>query len=478
MACINYFSSTLSIPNYSRPTEGEYACMGVSEDGTTELSFDEWQKRWTEPDNSVIPCRLVFQEILNGSGASGTTNNISKITITPSSNLYALITENINYKALHPGLPLPYPTLGISYNMDASVIYNGIQLNIVYSLQFPGFPLPYPFFGLVMPNLSSNSPSNTTIQNSGTFYQFNLQGLQRVQNNFIYMFSKYFRNADNHKVVLPGQFGYNSFMENLFDGCRQIPGACLSAQNLMCLNCSRVEISSNYEILSLCGCVSPDLQTLYSINNYDPSFTPQCDPLCNNTNAFKLINSGSDTSLPLGTQLECQSTVCVVDNVSITAAQSSIDGGVNFNQVCPACTLPGNTQPCVCIVDSTLPGILDRVNGGLSGFNQYCPGARCLSIQLDGSVVNVPCGSLSVPTTNPPVVYSSKLGTGFYIFVGVIFIVAILSIFCLWISDFRLKIMTIDGKTGPQRYLDRQNQFLKSQKPSGVSSSIYRNNIS
>lgn len=435
MSCLNYFSSTLPIPTVTNPAPGEYACLGVSEDGSIELTFDQWQNRWVNTPDGQIPCRLLMQELLNGAYATGTGTGISTVT------------------------------------EDTNAIYQKVQLNIWYSVYFPTLPLPYPDYGTTMPQTTI---SITQPPDAGTYFEYNSQGLQRIRGHFLYMFSRYFSTGSIRKVVLPGQYGYHPFMDNLFDACRQIPGACTPIQNIMCSDCSRTQVSSNYEILSLCGCVAPDVIDLYKINDYDASFAPQCDPLCNNNKAFQLINEGTDTSVSIGSQLICQSTVCVVDNVSISAASSTITGGVNFNQVCPACTVPGNTRPCVCIVDSTLPGILDRVNNGLNGFNQYCPGARCLSIQLDGTPVNVPCGSLSVPTTDPPVVYSTKIGTGFYIVIGVILIIAIISILCLWASSLKLKVLTFDGKTTAQRRYDRMVDFARAQKPAGSTSLIYR----
>lgn len=296
---------------------------------------------------------------------------------------------------------------------------------------------------------------------------YSAASLDRLQKDFDYMLSKYF--SAGNKVAVPGQTGYTAFMDNLFDACRQIPGACMLAQTRMCSSCTRADISSNSRMLSLCGCVSPDLNQIYKTSGYGVSFTPECDPLCTQSSAFKLINSTT------GAQKQCQSTVCVIDNVSIAAAQSTVSGGVQFNQVCPACSLAGNSNPCVCIINVSVDGIMERVGGtgSLSDatvLNQYCPNARCLSVNpMTGEVTTVPCQN--TVTSAPLPTYKAEIGKTTWIALAVILVVAVIAVLAYWFSGKTLTIYTLDGETAATRPPDASKPIPQ---PKGTTSLAFR----
>lgn len=244
------------------------------------------------------------------------------------------------------------------------------------------------------------------IVNSGTqngYYGFSQIGYRQVQTDFDYMWSKLINVNNGNQLTIPGQSGFNGFQTVLLDACVAIPGACDTAQTKMCHKCNRSEIASSQPLLTLCGCFSPSLQSVYG-SEYG-NITPECDPLCSQQLAAKKRDSNT------GITKECQATICVIDNVSIGASNSST-GGTSFTQVCPSC-IDGNGQ-CKCIVNVTNPHILGGVSGQSQGlddadtFYQYCPNALCLETnQITQRVSVVPCQDYVTTTANVPKITKS-----------------------------------------------------------------------
>ena len=293
-----------------------------------------------------------------------------------------------------------------------------------------------PTTGNEMPDaqwMSSWTPSCVStfqnIINSGSnngYYAFSQIGYSRVQQDFSYMWSKLMNANNGTTLTIPGQSGFNGFQTVLLDACVDIPGACDTTQKQMCQSCSRSEISSSQPLLTLCGCYSPSLASVYG-TQYG-NITPECDPLCSQQLAAKKRDSST------GMTIECQATICVIDNVSIGASNSST-GGSSFTQVCPSC-VDGNGQ-CKCIVNVTNPKILGGLsseNQGLdeaSTFYQYCPNALCLETDPITQKVNVvPCQNYVTTTaTIPKVTKSIPIGVWIIgLIVILIFILVILSV--------------------------------------------------
>lgn len=267
------------------------------------------------------------------------------------------------------------------------------------------------------------------IINSGSsngYYAFSSQGLTQVQADFDYIWSKLMNANNGNTLTIPGQSGFNGFQTVLLEACVAIPGACDTTQTQMCQNCSRSEIASSQPLLTLCGCYSPSLTSVYG-SEYG-NITPECDPLCSQQLAAKKRDSST------GMTLECQATICVIDNVSIGASNSST-GGTSFTQVCPSC-VDGKGQ-CKCIVNVTNPNILGGLsseNQGLddaSTFYQYCPNALCLNTDPITQRVNVvPCQNYVTTTATVPKV-TKPIPIGVWIIglvIILIFILVILSV--------------------------------------------------
>lgn len=210
---------------------------------------------------------------------------------------------------------------------------------------------------------------------------FNPENYERIKGNVEYMLSKYFVNGRN--LLLPGQNGWNNFQNTLVNICSDIPGVCTRAQESLCGGCTRAQIANNPDLLRLCGCHAPVLDPKIFTRNV----APQCDPLCNQSTSARLTNPQT------GNVLQCNDTVCVIDNVSITATKSS-GSNVSISQICPGCNAETG---CTCIVDTSITNMSSSL--GLDNpfvFQQYCPPefSTCIVINSnEGTSDVVPCGN-------------------------------------------------------------------------------------
>jgi hypothetical protein len=174
----------------------------------------------------------------------------------------------------------------------------------------------------------------------------------------------------------------------MLNACSIVPGLCSFAASSMCGSCSREQIASSYETLQLCGCYAPQ----------DPNFgtlTGACDPLCTNSASSRLRDPAS------GSVAECNQTVCVINDVTINATNSSLQG-INFSQVCSQCA--NDNSVCQCFIDVSIPDIISTV--GLSGptLSQNCPFSQCFTVNNEtGTINNVSCSPYNPINVEYPV---------------------------------------------------------------------------
>jgi hypothetical protein len=288
---------------------------------------------------------------------------------------------------------------------------------------------------------------------------FSLNGLAVTQLDFQYMFSRLYNTSTSYKFTDAGKSGYDQFEAVLLDACRQLPGACQPVQNHMCgyeagnlIN--RDHISPSQALVSLCGCVAPSLSKVYG-SQYD-GISPACDPLCSQQLSIKpivgdpasptyiaaaAVDSNYKTNIKsasdYGLASECQATLCILDNNTITASDSTT-GGTSFTQVCPSCALDPGAQ-CKCIVNFTPSSVNDVQKSNLINevtFNQYCPGALCLlADDASQELKVVPCGDHLTTTTDVPAPTKSSF-SGYLKYLPLLFVLLIFIIgFCVLFVD-------------------------------------------
>lgn len=234
---------------------------------------------------------------------------------------------------------------------------------------------------------------------------FSSSGYQTIQEGMTYMLYRYYSTT---KPALPGQDGYTPVQDIIADVCsgrtqNDLQGICDPALSQLCSQCGRNETSQFDPILRLCGCYVP---------LPDPTiFGPvprQCDSLCDK---FQYVATLRDPD-NLSQLLKCDAgTVCVVDQVSISASKSQT-GGASINQVCPGCS---NVGECRCVIDLDTSAQI----GLTSSFEleQYC-GSNSTCLRIDpstGIATTVECTSLnaadsiSYPTDIPNSVWTSAI---------------------------------------------------------------------
>lgn len=182
------------------------------------------------------------------------------------------------------------------------------------------------------------------------------------------------------QITIPGRFNYTSLQELILKWAIEIDGIANDEIKSYCtnLNLTRKAISTSRPLIQWCGCFSPDLDPKVA------TLDKQCDPLCVHQSSIKLYDNNYR-------ELQCNGTICVLDQVSINSA-NSFGNGADMFQICPGCELsPDN---CKCIIDASNDTI-NKVSAGSTGlshketFNQYCPGATCISIDSTSQVADV-----------------------------------------------------------------------------------------
>ena len=234
-------------------------------------------------------------------------------------------------------------------------------------------------------------------------------------------------------------------------------------------NNQSVYISSNKNIYKWCGCYSNPSPLNDIIGNESDDQKLACNPLCN-------FNESIDLYEQKGTgyqEVVCTETVCAIDNVSLKVVDS--DGSIKFNQICPGCKESGN---CLCIIDSSVEGILDKIETGKAGtqdpvsFNQVCPNSQCYVVNSKGEYNKINCNNNNVANTNKNVL-SSWDGTGeikninsnltdddYYLFV-VIVTVILLFMFLSYIGMIDIIRPYRDKKKRNNIYVKKSNKFTE-----------------
>jgi hypothetical protein len=242
--------------------------------------------------------------------------------------------------------------------------------------------------------------------NTGGRPIYNPDTLKIIQSDFSTLFNNYL-NA-GYALTQPGDPKYNSFQEVLLQICNKYPGSCQTFLESWCpANTDATSMSSNTGLTNFCGCY---------VKNSSFDVSQKCQPLCHRVATVKLPDG-------LGGIQQCTDNVCVIDNVSITAAQNdSRSTNVSFTQVCrcPA-------GKCKCIL--SVPNFYGLV-GNIS-FNQVCgDGSVCYttSSNPNQAPVETTCPTVSkLPTTDVAQDFSAWIPwVVMIVIVAIIFLIMIL----------------------------------------------------
>lgn len=152
--------------------------------------------------------------------------------------------------------------------------------------------------------------------------------------------------------------------------CSKNPELCAEGLSLMCSGVNAESASRQPLVLKWCGCY-------LGVSEYEKytslGVTRQCSPLCNVPQVIPLasVMAGSLS----GRQLSpCDQTVCIIDNVSVTIANSLGANNVTLSQVC-ASTSPDVSASCIMTDDNVIES--SRLGGN--------------------TLITMGCGDVSVP---------------------------------------------------------------------------------
>lgn len=391
----------------------EYGCLGVKYElnpgGTGYVSslmnLKEWRDTWKSNN-----CVGLFNNMLLGGGQNQTTAAFSV-------NNFFYLQDDFQFM------------FSRYFNQDISTAYQG-----------PTGPCSEPI----------NTP--TTMQTGGK-----ISNADNNCNVYINGFVGQTGANQSYTLAVPGQAGYNPFLDELLQACKDLPGVCQPIQEYMCGECSRNEIASNPALIAMCGCVAPPPGKDAFYNQTMQNYSPACDPLCNRLDTIKTANYTT------GSANVCNANVCVIESVTINSIAST---GVapTFNQVCPACA--DGQGNCICIIDATFENTIPAVQGN-SGetidnpitFNQYCPNSQCyVSDPTTGTFNQVDClGTL-------PKGVDAKVSIPTWIYVALILVIvfALLVILAYKYEGDHLTIYqeytdTYDSRLTVDSYLRRKN---------------------
>lgn len=243
--------------------------------------------------------------------------------------------------------------------------------------------------------------SQSFFNNQGQFNTASFQTAQlRMQNAIFRYFSA---NPFN-----PSPYTSSVVEDNILNTCYNIPGLCANSQTKMCKGCTDSQVSTSLNLINFCGCYVDESQQL--------GLTPECGYTCTLDNASKLRNVIN------GNVLECNQTVCVINDITINATNTSLQN-INFNQVCNQCT----SGQCSCFIDVSIPEIINRL--GISGpsFTQKCPKSECYTVNNQtGNVVKEDCANYT------SLKYQTPVGKSIWWILSILLILFLFVLFSFW----------------------------------------------
>lgn len=188
---------------------------------------------------------------------------------------------------------------------------------------------------------------------------------------------------------LPGMPGYNPFQDFLYaDVACPFPLLMKSLLTNTCGQYSSQQMTDNPSIANWCGCYLPDGEYETYLKTYQVS--KQCTPLCNRQSAVPLVDLNNQA-------LRCNQDTCIIDDVAIQLANTTVNGSINVTQMCGNCH-SGITQSapasCQCLIDSTSTiisgGQVNNVN-----VKEQCTTSSCTAVDPNtGQTITLPCDQI------------------------------------------------------------------------------------
>ena len=283
-----------------------------------------------------------------------------------------------------------------------------------------------PCYKALYRNLYSNATSGT--ENSAACLAQpgvgvpSVQGWEWSQKLIRQVFSKYISQGGRVDAQ-EGDPGTNvQLNQMLYKICSLNPGLCQDSLRNYCSNVTTQTLINHIGTLDWCGCNMPDEQYSTYTNLYQVD--PECTPMCNQSGVIPIASESST-----GGKV-CQQSLCIIDNIAISLAQSRVGNGgtgINFSQMCGSCgggstshsssSLGGVTvienqtssQTCSCVLSNLTFGAVNSTIGSLN-ISQSCGDASCYRVEtINGVEQNVPIPCHSEADYNPYANYQAEL---------------------------------------------------------------------
>lgn len=141
-----------------------------------------------------------------------------------------------------------------------------------------------------------------------------------------------------------------AFNQQLYQTCCSYPGLCSVGLNQVCSSVNLTELK-NETLGRWCGCHMNSNYYDYYSEQYN--IDKECTPMCTRYGTIREIDNTSNLAK------ECDSSVCIIDNVTLNMINSSASG-IQFNQLCSGCT----DSNCSCIVSGASVDVTNSTIGG------------------------------------------------------------------------------------------------------------------
>lgn len=218
-----------------------------------------------------------------------------------------------------------------------------------------------------------------------------------------------------------GSLIYDPAIEDVIEVCQDYPGGCDNVLGQDCSGFTRNDLKNNPNMGKLCGCFMSDAE----YDKYTGAFgvSQICDPACVLQSAVK----PRDPANQFGT-LQCQQSICVIDDVTISILQKSQTGDITFAQACSSCS---GGAGCTCnISDISIQSVQSTIKD--INFDQQCGGVqRCYKRDANGIPQLVDCSALTgTGSADSPASLFSNTAVllGIIILVALVLIVIIVAI--------------------------------------------------
>jgi len=234
-----------------------------------------------------------------------------------------------------------------------------------------------------------------------------------------------------------GTSTYNTIEDNVYSICQTSPGSCSDMLTNYCSQYSADDLAANPNLVRWCGCYLPDSEYVKYVNQYQ--INKECSPLCARNGNIPMVD-------PVGTTpVVCNSDTCLIDAISVNLINTTVNGGINFSQICGGCggdvTINGDgtssaTSSCTCIMENnTISGFNSSIGGSIN-LNQQCGSSICYQDNPDvngPAKIQIDCASAIGTVTSSETGVTSTYDVLFpYAFIGFILLVLLFLLVVWW----------------------------------------------